>query len=68
MATQISKTQGGHPRQVNTMTPFHQVKPGETLESVANLYGISPADLVARNGHTLGAKGIHQGQRLVVGL
>jgi LysM repeat protein len=65
--TEISKTQGGHPRVVKPMRTVHSVKPGENLSDISGLYGISISDLIKANSHTLGAEGIvHPGMRLEI--
>jgi predicted Zn-dependent protease len=65
--TEISKTQGGHPRVVRPMRTVHSVKPGENLADVAAMYGISQADLIKANSNALGAAGVvHPGMRLEI--
>jgi LysM repeat protein len=46
---------------------FHTVKPGETISSIAGMYGVSPSTLSRVNGNVLPNTGaVHPGQRLKV--
>ena len=45
----------------------HNVQPGETLESIADEYGVTPAELRAANRDVLGSRPVVRiGQALVV--
>jgi LysM repeat protein len=72
--TQISTTESGvstgglrQLRHVRPLRAIHNVKPGETIDSIASQYSISTMDLIRNNAHTLGTHGIvHAGMRLEV--
>lgn len=56
-------------RHVRPARSVHHVKPGESIGSIANMYGISQLDLIRNNSHALGNGGlVHPGMRLEVGL
>ncbi|MDZ7740877.1 MAG: LysM peptidoglycan-binding domain-containing protein [Bacteroidota bacterium] len=47
-----------------TMNEYHRVEPGETLFSIAKLYGVSISDL--RRMNSLSSNEIRNGQRLII--
>jgi LysM repeat protein len=54
-------------RDVRPLRSTHHVAPGETLTSIAGMYGIEPQTLIQMNSHAVGAGGIvHPGMRLQV--
>lgn len=56
------------PRHVRPLRSVHNVTPGETITSVAQMYGLSAEELIQNNAHTIGRDGvIHAGMRLEVG-
>lgn len=55
-------------RHVRPMSLMHTVKPGETFDSIAAIYGTSGGALRALNGHHVGQQAHpHAGQRIHVG-
>lgn len=54
-------------RHVRPMSLVHTMKPGETLDSVASIYGTDAGTLRMLNQHTLGQQTPHAGQRITIG-
>lgn len=70
MATTVSAA-GNHAgsaageRQVRPLRSMHNVKPGETLASISQQYGIPVTELIRANSHAVGSGGVvHAGMRL----
>lgn len=67
----MGQTAGAVPdsaREVRPGRATHLVKPGETLASIASIYGAHPMSLIALNSHQIGSEGngLHAGQRLEI--
>lgn len=56
------------PRHVRPLRSVHNVVPGESITTIAQMYGLSTDELIQNNAHTIGRDGIvHPGMRLEVG-
>ncbi len=66
VATQSSERPQTEPVSVERQYSYHKVKRGETIETIARLYGVRAADIRTWNG--LGRRALRRGQSIIVGV